>query len=64
MLLASAVTRARDPEAMAAAMRHAIIGGRLARRAGRIPRRLYATASTTDAGLPDLGSIEDTDHGR
>ncbi len=63
VLLASAVTRARDPEAMAAAMRHAIVAGRLARLAGRIPRRLYATASTTDAGLPDLGPTEDADDG-
>ena len=55
VLLASAVTRARDPEAMAAAMRHAVAAGRLARGAGRIPRRLHATASTTPEGLADLG---------
>jgi thiazole synthase len=54
VLLASAVTRARDPVAMAAAMRHAVVAGRLARRAGRIPRRLYAEASTSFEGLPDL----------
>jgi thiazole synthase len=54
VLLASAVTRARDPEAMAAAMRHAVEAGWLARRAGRIPRRLYAQSSTSDAGLADL----------
>jgi len=54
VLLASAVTRARDPEAMATAMRHAVQAGRLARFAGRIPRRLYAEASTTDDGRPDL----------
>lgn len=54
VLLASAVTRARDPEAMATAMRHAVEAGRLARGAGRIPRRLYAEASTTDDGRPDL----------
>jgi thiazole synthase len=54
VLLASAVTRARDPVAMARAMRHAVIAGRLARRAGRIPRRLYAEASTSFDGLPDL----------
>lgn len=54
VLLASAVTRARDPEAMAEAMRHAVEAGWLARRAGRIPRRLYAHGSTTDAGLADL----------
>ena len=54
VLLASAVTRARDPETMATAMRHAVEAGRLARSAGRIPRRLYAEASTTDDGRPDL----------
>ncbi|MBS3939838.1 MAG: thiazole synthase [Actinobacteria bacterium] len=54
VLLASAVTRARDPEAMATAMRHAVEAGWLARRAGRIPRRLYAEASTTDEGRADL----------
>jgi thiazole synthase len=50
VLLASAVTRAADPEAMASAMRHAVLAGRLARRAGRIPRRPYALASTPDEG--------------
>ena len=54
VLLASAVTRARDPEAMALAMRHAVEGGRLALRAGRIPRRWHAQASTQVQGLPDL----------
>jgi thiazole synthase len=55
VLLATAVTRARDPVRMASAMRHAVEAGRLARRAGRIPRRLYAEASTSDEGLADLG---------
>jgi thiazole synthase len=55
VLLASAVTRAADPAAMAAAMRHAVIAGRLAARAGRIPRRFdHALASTPDEGRPDL----------
>ena len=54
VLLASAVTRSPDSERMAAAMRHAIEGGRLARRAGRIPRRLYAEASTSWEGRPEL----------
>jgi thiazole synthase len=54
VLLASAVTRAREPELMAASMRHAVEAGWLARRAGRIPRRLYATGSTSDEGRPDL----------
>ncbi|HEY6793744.1 MAG TPA: thiazole synthase [Kineosporiaceae bacterium] len=52
VLLASAVTRAADPVAMATAMRHAVVAGRLAYRAGRIPRRFDALASTTMAGRP------------
>lgn len=54
VLLASAVTRAENPAAMAEAMRHAVIGGRLAREAGRIPTRLYASGSTTDRGKPEF----------
>ncbi len=54
VLVASAVTRARRPELMAAAMEAAVRAGRLAYRAGRIPRRLYAEASTSPSGLPDL----------
>ncbi|SKX65282.1 thiazole synthase [Mycobacteroides abscessus subsp. abscessus] len=46
MLLASAVTRADDPERMANAMRHAVIAGRLAAGAGRIPTRFWAQASS------------------
>src|SRR6201992_4123101 len=46
VLLATAVTRARDPELMAEAMRHAVIAGRCARRAGRVPIRRYASASS------------------
>jgi thiazole synthase len=54
VLIASAVTRAGDPAAMAEAMAHAVRAGRLAAQAGRIPRRLYAQASTTMEGRPDL----------
>ncbi|RZU33887.1 thiazole-phosphate synthase [Blastococcus saxobsidens] len=54
VLLASAVTRARDPERMALAMRQAVEGGRQAKLAGRIPRRWHAEASTSFAGLPEL----------
>jgi thiazole synthase len=54
VLLASAVARAEDPARMASAMRLAVQGGRLAREAGRIPRRLYAQASTQAEGLPEL----------
>ena len=54
VLIASAVTRARDPELMATAMRHAVAAGRAAYRAGRIPRRWYAEASTQFEGMPSL----------
>jgi thiazole synthase len=54
VLLASAVTRAHDPERMAVAMRQAVSAGRLAARAGRIPRRWHATASTQVEGMPEL----------
>ena len=51
VLLASAVNRCQDPEAMATAMRHAVEAGRLARSAGRIPQREHAQASSTFDGL-------------
>jgi len=54
VLLASAVTRAERPVVMATAMRHAVTAGRLAARAGRIPRRRHAEASTSSAGRADL----------
>ena len=54
VLCASAISRAQDPVRMAHAMRHAVAAGRLARAAGRIPRRRYASASTPDTGLPEL----------
>ena len=56
VLCATAISRAEDPVAMARAIRLAVEGGRLARGAGRIPRRLYAQASTPDEGLPDFSS--------
>jgi thiazole synthase len=55
VLLASSVSRAEDPERMAAAMRKAVEAGYEARSAGRIPRRLHAEASTPEEGAPDLG---------
>ena len=54
VLLASAVTRAQDPARMALAMRHAVEAGRLASRAGRIPKRLYAEASSPFEGMAEL----------
>jgi len=56
VLAASAISRAQDPVRMAGAIRAAVEAGRLARSAGRIPRRLYATASTTNEGLADLAT--------
>jgi thiazole synthase len=54
VLCASAISRAEDPVSMASAIRAGVEGGWLARRAGRIPRRLYAEASTPDTGRPEL----------
>ncbi|MFB7633306.1 thiazole synthase [Streptomyces sp. NPDC056149] len=54
VMLASAVTRAQEPELMAAAMRHAVAAGRLAHRAGRIPRRHFALASSPADGVAEL----------
>jgi thiazole synthase len=59
VLLASAVTRAQEPAMMAEAMRKAVEAGRLAYRAGRIPRRLYAEASSPFAGLADLTEAQE-----
>jgi thiazole synthase len=54
VLLASSVARAEDPARMAGAMRLAVEAGRAAREAGRIPRRLYAEASTSPEGVAEL----------
>ena len=50
VLLASAVTRAQDPERMALAMSAAVRAGRNARLAGRIPKRFWAQASSPPIG--------------
>ncbi len=54
VLLASAVSRAEHPARMARAMRLAVEAGRLACESGRIPRRLYAEASTPTEGVPEF----------
>ena len=54
VLLASAVTRAQHPARMAAAMAAAVTAGRLARLAGRIPRRFHAEASSPTEGMAVL----------
>jgi thiazole synthase len=49
VLIASAITRAADPEKMAAAMRLAVEAGRAARQAGRIERRWHAAVASSPA---------------
>ncbi len=51
VLLNTGIAGAADPVRMARAMKHAIEAGRDAHRAGRIPRRAYATASSTFEGM-------------
>jgi thiazole synthase len=51
VLLNTAIAGAKDPIAMAGAMKHGVIAGRLAYRAGRIPKKLYATASSPIEGM-------------
>jgi len=51
VLLASSVTRAQHPARMAEAMAAAVHAGRLARRAGRIPRRNHAQPSSPTEGM-------------
>lgn len=51
ILMNTGVACAKAPVAMAAAMKHAAIAGRLAFQAGRIAKKLYASASSPDDGL-------------
>ena len=51
VLLNTAVAAAQDPVKMAQAMRAGVEAGRLAFEAGRMPRRLYASASSPLDGL-------------
>ena len=51
VLLNSAISGAHDPVVMARAFSHAVAAGRLARKAGRIPTRLYAKASSPTEGV-------------
>ena len=53
VLMNTAIAGARDPLLMAEAMRDAVSAGRRAFRAGRIPRKLYATASSPVDGIID-----------
>lgn len=51
VLLNTAIAHARDPVRMATAMKHAVIAGYHASLAGRIPKRLYGTASSPAEGV-------------
>ncbi|WOI52112.1 thiazole synthase [Parvularcula sp. LCG005] len=51
VLMNTAIAEAKDPIMMASAMKHAVIAGREAYLAGRMPRRMYADPSSPLAGL-------------
>jgi thiazole synthase len=59
VLVASAISRAKEPSTMAQAIRLAVAAGRLAFEAGRIPRRLHAEASTPFEGKADLSGYDE-----
>ncbi len=54
VMAASSIFGAEDPAAMATALRQGVEAGHAARRAGRIPRRTHAEASTPEEGMPEL----------
>ena len=54
VLMSTGIAAAKDPIAMARAMRLGIEAGRTAYEAGRMPRRLYAQASSPEEGLIDV----------
>jgi thiazole synthase len=51
ILMNTAIAEAQNPVKMAEAMKHAVIAGRLAFEAGRIPKKLYASASSPLEGV-------------
>jgi thiazole synthase len=51
VLMNTAIAGAQDPVAMASSMKHAVVAGRLAFLAGRIPRKMYASASSPVEGI-------------
>jgi thiazole synthase len=58
VLLNTGIAHAKDPLRMADAMRHATEAGRLAYLSGRIPKRLYATASSPEEGVIARSAVE------
>jgi thiazole synthase len=63
VLMNTAIAGAQNPIAMAEAMKHAVIAGRLAYLSGRIPRKMYATASSPPADFTQgvLGPSKDVE---
>jgi thiazole synthase len=55
VLMNTGIAAAQEPEKMAAAMRHAVVAGRLAYLAGRMPKKLYASASSPLEGVSRPG---------
>jgi thiazole synthase len=51
VMVDTAIAKSHDPVRMAAAMRSAVESGRLARLAGRIPKRRFAEPSSPQLGL-------------
>ena len=51
VLMNSGIAMAQEPEKMAAAMKHGVEAGRLAYLAGRMPKKLYASASSPPEGV-------------
>jgi thiazole synthase len=51
VLMNTAIAEARDPIRMARAMKYAVLAGRDAYLAGRMPKRMYADASSPLSGL-------------
>lgn len=51
VLINTGIAGAKDPIAMAESMKHAVLAGRLAFKAGRITKKLYATASSPIEGM-------------
>jgi len=51
VLLNTAISAAKDPIRMAEAMKYGVLAGRLAYKAGRMPKKLYATASSPIEGM-------------
>jgi thiazole synthase len=50
-LMNTGIAAAQEPVLMAAAMKHAVIAGRMAYLAGRMPKKLYASASSPVEGV-------------